>query len=151
MSEEVERLINQPREFRIGEKTVAVEALPAGAVTIIIKKIISKIRTVDLELLKNAARTGEKGGAESLYDLFEKRLTEAMAKDYEIFQLILTPAETWRRTRGNLKKTDLPVTQEELQWEVPEAVLGEIFDEWSARNPRFDIQKKMVGLAAMQQ
>lgn len=147
MSEETERLINQPREFTIGGKTVAVEAHPAGAVTIIIRKIIEKIRTVDLELLKTATTEG----ADSIYDLFEKRLAEAMAKDYAIYQLILTPAAVWCRTRGNLKKSDLPVTLQELEWETSEAVLGEIFDEWLARNPRFSIQKKMVSLAAMQQ
>lgn len=61
------------------------------------------------------------------------------------------PAETWRRTKGNLKKTDYPVTLEELQWAAPELLLGEIFDEFIARNPRFAIQKKMVNLAQMQQ
>ncbi len=149
MSEEVDRLINQPREFTIGDKTVTVEALPAGAVTLIITKIIEKISTVDLEVLKES--TKKKGGAESLYDLFAKRLQKAMVKDFEIYQMILTPAATWAAKRGNLKPEDYPVTLQELEWETPEAVLGEIFDEWLVRNPRFAIQKKMVNLAVAQQ
>ncbi len=148
MSEEIERLLNQPREFRIGEKTVTVEALPPGAVTLIIVRILDKIKKIDLEMLKEATKESQ---VESLYDLFEKRLQEAMVRDYEIFQAILTPAETWRRTKGNLKKTDYSVTLEELQWAAPELLLGEIFDEFIARNPRFAIQKKMVNLAQMQQ
>lgn len=140
------QLLNQPREFRIGCKTVTVESLPAGAVTLIITRIIEKIRTVDLEVLKE----GAEGGAESIYDLFAKRLQKSVVKDLEIYQLILTPAEVWRRTKGNLKKSDYPVTLQELEWEAPEALLGEIFDEWLARNPRFAIQKKMVNLAAAQ-
>ncbi|HOT98869.1 MAG TPA: hypothetical protein PKZ83_17235 [bacterium] len=148
MNEEVDRLLNQPREFKIGNKTLTVEALPPGAVTLIIMRIIDKIKTVDLEMLKNAVADGK---AESIYDLFGTRLVEAMARDYQIFQMILTPAETWRRTRGKLKKTDFPVTIEELEWDAPELMLGEILDEWLARNPRFAIQKKMVNLAAMQQ
>lgn len=148
MSEEIERLLNQPREFRIGEKTVTVEALPPGAVTIIIMRILDKIKKIDLEMLKEATKESQ---VESLYDLFEKRLQEAMVRDYEIFQAILTPAETWRRTKGNLKKADYPVTLAELQWAAPELLLGEIFDEFIARNPRFAIQKKMVNLAQMQQ
>ncbi|HOX87906.1 MAG TPA: hypothetical protein PKY55_15105 [bacterium] len=148
MSEEIERLLNQPREFRIGEKTVTVEALPPGAVTLIIVRILDKIKKIDLEMLKEATKESQ---VESLYDLFEKRLQEAIVRDYEIFQAILTPAETWRRTKGNLKKTDYPVTLEELQWAAPELLLGEIFDEFIARNPRFAIQKKMVNLAQMQQ
>lgn len=149
MSEEVDRLINQPREFAIGNRTVTVEALPAGAVTLIITKIIEKISTVDLEVLKESSK--KKGGAESLYDLFAKRLQKAMVKDFEIYQMILTPAATWAAKRGNLKPEDYPVTLQELEWDAPEAVLGEIFDEWLARNPRFAIQKKMVSLAAAQQ
>ena len=148
MDEQMERLLNQPREFKIGSKIVTVEALPPGAVTLIITRIIEKIRTVDLELLKKAV---DQGSAENLYDLFEKRLKEAMERDYSIFQMILTPADTWRRTRGNLKKADFPITMEELEWDAPELILGEIFDEWVARNPRFAIQKKIVSLAAMQQ
>ncbi len=152
MSEEVDRLLNQPREFKIGSKTVTVEALPPGAVTLIIMKIIEKIRTVDLELLKNTVSDSKvKARVESIYDLFKTRLTEAMACDYQIFQLILTPAEIWKRTRGQLKDTDFPISIEELEWEAPELMLGEIFDEWIARNPRFAIQKKMVSLASMQQ
>jgi len=141
------QLINQPREFKIGSKTVTVEAQPAGAVTLIITKIIEKISTVDLEVLKE----GVKGKAESLYELFAKRLQRAMVKDFEIYQMILTPAATWAIKRGNMKPEDYAVTLEELEWDAPEAVLGEIFDEWLARNPRFAIQKKMVSLAASQQ
>ena len=143
------QLINQPREFKVGNKTLTVEAQPAGAVTLIITKIIEKISTVDLEVLKES--TKKKGGAESLYDLFAKRLQRAMVKDFEIYQMILTPAATWAAKRGNLKPEDYPVTLQELEWETPEAVLGEIFDEWLARNPRFAIQKKMVNLAVAQQ
>jgi len=151
MNEEMERLLNQPKEYAIGAKTVTVEALPPGAVTMIILKIVGKIKTVDLALLKNAAsNSGPNTTIESIYDLFEKRLEEAMVCDYQIFQLILTPAETWRRTRGKFKKEDFPISIEELEWNAPELMLGEIFDEWIARNPRFAIQKKMVNLASMQ-
>ncbi len=151
MSEEIERLLNQPREFRIGEKTVTVEALPPGAVTLIIVRILDKIKKIDLEMLKEA--TGSKKGpnVESLYELFENRLREASIRDYEIFQLILTPAETWRRTKGVFKANDYPVSLKEIEWEAPELLLGEIFDEFIARNPRFAIQKKMVNMAQMQQ
>jgi hypothetical protein len=147
VNEELERLLNQPKEYTIAGKTVTIEALPPGAVTIIIMKIIEKIKTVDLDLLKG---TVDAGKIEAIYDLFEKRLKEAITRDYQIFQLMLTPAETWRRTKGNFKKTDFPITLEELEWETPELLLGEIFDEWIARNPRFAIQKKMVNLASMQ-
>ena len=145
------QLINQPREFKVGNKTLTVEAQPAGAVTLIITKIIEKIRTVDLEILQESVRGKGTGGAESLYELFAKRLQSAMVKDFEIYQMILTPAATWAAKRGNLKPEDYPVTLQELEWETPEAVLGEIFDEWLARNPRFAIQKKMVNLAVAQQ
>lgn len=147
MSEEMERLLNQPKEFRIGDKILTVEALPPGAVTMIILQILQKIKTVDLDLLKG---TVEGGKVESIYALFEKRLMEADARDCQIFQLMLAPAEAWRRTKGNFKKADFPITLEEIQWGVPELVLSEILDEWLARNPRFAIQKKMVGLASMQ-
>ena len=117
--------------------------------TLIITKIIEKISTVDLEVLKEGVKG--KGKAESLYELFAKRLQRAMVKDFEIYQMILTPAATWAIKRGNMKPEDYAVTLEELEWDAPEAVLGEIFDEWLARNPRFAIQKKMVSLAASQQ
>jgi len=145
MSDEVEKLLNQPKEFKIGDKTVYVEAQPPGVVTLIIKKLIEKAKVVDLEILKQMT---EKADVDSIYALFERRLDEAAGKDFEIFQMMLTPAEVWRVKKGKVSAEDYPVTREELEWNATELMLGDIFDEWTARNPRFEIQKKMINLTA---
>jgi len=145
MNEDVEKLLNKPKEFKIGDKTVYVEAQPPGAVTLIIKKLIEKAKVVDLEILKQMT---DEADVDSIYALFEKRLDEAAGKDFEIFQMMLTPAEVWKEKRASVGENDYPVSKDDLEWNATELMLSEIFDEWMARNPRFEIQKKMINLTA---
>ena len=140
-----EQLFNQPKEFKIGEKTVLVVSQPPGAVTLIILAMVEKIKGVDLDVIKAAASEEKPADIGTIYEVFEQRLKTASAKDFRIFQMILTSPETWRRTKGSLKKTDYPVTEDEIEWGATDAMLMEIFDEWVARNPRFELQKKMTG------
>jgi len=143
-----EQLINQPAEFKIGEKTVFVEALPAGAVTIIIKKMIAKTETVDLDMLQQISKEKKD---KSIYDLFKERIDKSIKQNLNIFQMILTPAAKWKEKRGNLKEADYPVTNEDLEWNTTDQLLLKIFEEWLARNPRFALEKKMTGAMAGQQ
>ena len=45
---------------------------------------------------------------------------------------------------------DYTVSLDELEWDATEEQLGQIFDEWTARNPRFERQKKMISVTAPQ-
>jgi hypothetical protein len=149
MSEEkLERLINSPKEFIVNGKKVTVESHPPGAVTMIIKKLVEKMQKIDLAIVKEKLQDAE---AETFYDLFYERLDKAEEYDLEIFQLMLTPAAKWREKKGVFTEKDFPISIDELQWDTNESTLGEIFDEWAARNPRFAIQKKMANIAITNQ
>lgn len=139
---EINRLINKPAEFEINSKKVFVEALPAGAVTVIIQKLIDKIRQIDFETVGKAAKG--KDDIDVLYETLMKRMKIDVDADLAIYRLMLIPAKLWADKRGNFAETDYTISIEELQWNATEQQLMEIFDEWIARNPRFERQKKMM-------
>ena len=157
---EVERLINKPAEFEINGKKVSVEALPAGAVTIILQKLIDKVQQIDAETMSKIhsekKKTEQKKQSEAekaemaakqvaaLYDTLTKRMRSDVDADLAIYRLMLVPAKLWTDKRGNFADTDYTISLEELQWNATEQQLVQIFDEWTARNPRFERQKKTM-------
>jgi len=154
-ADEIERLINKPAEFTIGSKKVFVEAQPPGAVTCIIRHLIEKAKRIDLDILKKYTKDKIKDKdkvdemqAESIYDLLSEKIAKDAQEDLVLFQMILTPAEIWAKRRGNLAKSDYPVTVKDLEWDTPEKMLLDMFLEWSARNPRFERQKKTLEMAS---
>lgn len=154
-TDELERLINKPKKYKIGEKIVYVEAHPPGAVTCIIRHIIEKAKRVDIDIMKQvlsvkADNKDKKKNAEidTIYELLSQKIQEDSIEDFKLFQLILTPTKTWTETKGNFELNGFPISTDELEWNATENQLLDIFMEWTKRNPRFDRQKKILSLAS---
>lgn len=153
MSRESERLTNKPAKWTIGTKTVQVESLPAGAIVQILEEIKKRTKLASPEKAIELMGSGKDINVfiKEFRDLVKEDLLTEVENDWELYRLILIPADIWRKTRGDFsefKDEDYPVTQDDIEWNATEDLLLDIWTEFWKRNARFDRQKKMadVGL-----
>lgn len=159
---EIEQLVNKPKEFTINEKKVFVEAHPLAAVSLIFQKLINKAKSTDTAKAEFSAKTDktkqpnilrqekEELSIEETYSDLSKLLFGNDKLDAEILQMMLVSSKKWGDKRGNFDENDYPVSLEDIKWYLSEETALEIIEEWQARNPRFERQKKMLNLRVEQ-